>query len=58
MPVNTAARRLRMRRGRRMVKRLRGYATFPPLTRSLLGAGSGHADEEDYREYLWRKYGS
>lgn len=31
---------------------------LPPLTRSLLGAGSGDADEEDYKEYLWRKYGS
>lgn len=31
---------------------------LPPLTRSLLGAGSGAAGEEDYKEYLWRKYGS
>ena len=31
---------------------------LPPLTRSLLGAGSGRAGEEDYKEYLWRKYGS
>jgi hypothetical protein len=32
-------------------------ASLPPITRSLLGAGSGNADEEDYKEYLWRKYG-
>jgi hypothetical protein len=30
---------------------------LPPLTRSLLGIGAGDADEEDYRDYLWRKYG-
>lgn len=30
---------------------------LPPLTRSLLGIASGDADVEDYREYLWRKYG-
>ena len=31
---------------------------LPPLTRSLLGAAAGEAGEEEYREYLWRKYGS
>ena len=31
--------------------------SLPPLTRSLLGAAAGDADEEDYREYLWQKYG-
>lgn len=31
--------------------------SLPPITRSLLGAGSGSADEEDYQEFLWRKYG-
>jgi hypothetical protein len=30
---------------------------LPPITRSLLGIASGGADEEDYKEYLWRKYG-
>ena len=30
---------------------------LPPITRSLLGAASGDVDEEDYKEYLWRKYG-
>lgn len=30
--------------------------SLPPLTRSLLGAAED-ADEEDYREYLWQKYG-
>ncbi len=30
---------------------------LPPVTRSLLGIASGDADEEDYKEYLWRKYG-
>ena len=30
---------------------------LPPLTRSLLGIGAGDADEEDYKEYLWRKHG-
>lgn len=30
---------------------------LPPLTRSLLGAASGDAGEQDYHEYLWRKYG-
>jgi hypothetical protein len=30
---------------------------LPPLTRSLLGAAEGDVDEDDYREYLWRKYG-
>ena len=29
---------------------------LPPLTRSLLGVAADAA-EEDYREYLWRKYG-
>jgi hypothetical protein len=28
-----------------------------PLVRSLLGAGAGDADEEDYHEYLLEKYG-
>jgi hypothetical protein len=28
-----------------------------PLVRSLLGAGSGDADEVDYHEYLLEKYG-
>ena len=31
--------------------------SLPPLTRSLLGSGSGGTDEENYKEYLWRKYG-
>jgi hypothetical protein len=30
---------------------------LPPLTRSLLGIAAGDAGEEDYRDYLWRKYG-
>ena len=30
---------------------------LPPLTRSLLGIAAGDADEEDYKEYLSRKYG-
>lgn len=30
---------------------------LPPITRRLLGAGSGEADEADYKEYLWKKYG-
>jgi hypothetical protein len=30
---------------------------LPPVTRSLLGIGSGSSGEEDYKEYLWRKYG-
>ncbi|HEU4883250.1 MAG TPA: DUF6364 family protein [Longimicrobium sp.] len=30
---------------------------LPPITRSLLGAASGSAGEEEYKEYLWRKYG-
>ena len=30
---------------------------LPPLTRSLLGIASGDAGVDDYREYLWRKYG-
>ncbi len=30
---------------------------LPPITRSLLGIGPGDADEEDYKEHLWRKYG-
>ena len=30
---------------------------LPPITRRLLGAGSGPADEADYKEYLLRKYG-
>ncbi|HEX8391207.1 MAG TPA: hypothetical protein VF665_02525 [Longimicrobium sp.] len=25
--------------------------------RGLLGCASGAADENDYKEYLWRKYG-
>lgn len=35
-----------------------GVRNLPPLTRSLLGAGSCDAGEEDCKEYLWRKYGS
>ena len=30
---------------------------LPPLTRSLLGAAAGDAGEQEYNEYLWRKYG-
>jgi hypothetical protein len=30
---------------------------LPPLTRSLLGAAAGEAGEQEYHEYLWRKYG-
>jgi hypothetical protein len=30
---------------------------LPPITRSLLGIGRGDADEDDYREYLWRTHG-
>lgn len=30
---------------------------LPPVTRSLLGIASGSSGEEDYKEYLWRKYG-
>lgn len=30
---------------------------LPPVTRSLLGVASGSSGEEDYKEYLWRKYG-
>lgn len=30
---------------------------LPPITRSLLGIGTGDADEEVYKEYLLRKYG-
>jgi hypothetical protein len=30
---------------------------LPPITRSLLGIASGGADEDDYKDYLWRKYG-
>ncbi|WP_420127802.1 DUF6364 family protein [Longimicrobium sp.] len=30
---------------------------LPPITRSLLGIASGSSGEEDYKEYLWRKYG-
>lgn len=30
---------------------------LPPLTPSLLGIAAGDKGEEDYKEYLWRKYG-
>ncbi|HEY7768839.1 DUF6364 family protein [Longimicrobium sp.] len=30
---------------------------LPPIIRRLLGAASGEADEADYKEYLWKKYG-
>ncbi|HEV2147245.1 MAG TPA: DUF6364 family protein [Longimicrobiaceae bacterium] len=30
---------------------------LPPVVRRLLGAASGRTDEEDYREYLFEKYG-
>lgn len=30
---------------------------LPPITRSLLGIASGDADESQYKDYLWRKYG-
>lgn len=32
-------------------------AALTPAVRSILGAGAGPADEEDYREYLMEKYG-
>lgn len=30
---------------------------LPPLTRGLLGIASADVGEEDYKEYLWQKYG-
>ncbi|HEX8320846.1 hypothetical protein [Longimicrobium sp.] len=31
--------------------------SLPPITRRLLGVARQGADEDDYKEYLWQKYG-
>ncbi|HEY0022080.1 MAG TPA: hypothetical protein VGB24_04195 [Longimicrobium sp.] len=31
--------------------------SLPPITRRLLGVARQGVDEDDYKEYLWQKYG-